>query len=243
MFPVGNTSLETRDEEVIALNALGLNNSAIAEHLGVNRHAVGEILRANGLRSRRKSNKIKDRGDGLVECSKCARILPRTDLPWGRVTTRPYQLSYCRKCLTVAQVENTAKSIPQYLKHRSRVLKGRALESGIPFDLAPGYLADLWEQQEGLCFYTDAPMQVYFGTGRSGSRRDSLSVDKLVPNLGYVAGNVVLCCSRINTIKQDCTLSEMAEWMPGWHKRITDYLAAGLEEGIPVTWVPGWEYE
>jgi hypothetical protein len=126
----------------------------------------------------------------------------------------------------------------QYLRHRQRSIKSRATEKGYPFDLPEGHLIDLYDRQRGLCFYTDDPMMVYYGTGRPGSRRDSLSVDKIVPENGYVEGNVVLCISRANFVKLDCTLDEMANWMPGWHERIQVFWKS---LGLKVAVVPGWD--
>lgn len=112
--------------------------------------------------------------------------------------------------------------MPQYLKHRQRAIKARCIEKGVEYDLPGAYLADLYEKQKGLCFYTDEPMKVYFGTKRSGARRDSISVDKVIPERGYVVGNVVLCIERANRIKNDCTLEEMSRWMPDWYSRVQE---------------------
>lgn len=229
---------DQQKRDALALHAEGANHTVIAQRIGSNRKAISKYLVGQGLRSTYVRAKIVDLGDGLVQCTKCDRTLPREELPWGRVTRDPYQLSYCRQCLTAASVANTRKSVPQYLKHRQRAIKTRCVEKGVPFTLPGGYLADLYEQQQGRCFYTDEPMQVYFGTQRSGSRRDSLSVDRIVPERGYVVGNVVLCIERVNRVKNDCSLDEMAQWMPGWHARV---IALWDELGIPTTVIPGWE--
>jgi hypothetical protein len=59
-----------------------------------------------------------------------------------------------------------------------------------------------------------------------GAGRDpvGVSIDRADTSLGYVPGNVVLCCARVNSIKSDATLAEMAQWMPGWHERIVNGL-------------------
>ena len=210
-------------KDAISLNAEGFAHFQIGEKLGVDRKAVASYLQKQGLKSPYISSNIIDRGNGMVECTKCGRELPREELPWGRVTKHPYQLSYCRACTTAAVVANTRKSVPQYLKHRQRALKSRSREAGIAFDLPGAYLAELYEQQQGKCFYTDEEMKVYFGTKKSGARRDSLSIDKIIPERGYVKGNVVLCIMRANRVKFDCTLEEVARWMPEWHRRIVEF--------------------
>ena len=231
---------DQQKQDAVTLNSEGKTHVEIAEALGTERHKVGRYLNRLGLKSPYVRTRIIDLGNDMVQCTKCERELPREELPWGKVTTNPYQLSYCRKCATAAVVANTRKSVPQYLKHRQRAIKSRAAEQGVPYDLPGGYLADLYERQGQTCFYTDEPMEVYFGTRYSGSRRDSLSVDKIAPENGYVVGNVVLCIDRANRIKNDCTLAEMAQWMPGWHARV---IALWNEIGIPTEIVPGWDDE
>lgn len=46
------------------------------------------------------------------------------------------------------------------------------------------------------------------------SKAEWCSVDKIVPSLWYIEGNIVLCINRINTIKNNITLCEMRDRMP-----------------------------
>lgn len=104
---------------------------------------------------------------------------------------------------------------------RTNKIKLRASTAGIPYDLDAGFLSHLWDEQKGLCFYTDYDMVGAWGSGLS---INSLSVDKIIPELGYVKTNVVLCTQRANTIKNNMTLDEMKLWMPTWHARIQSRL-------------------
>jgi hypothetical protein len=227
--------------DILALHEEGFSNIVIAERLGFERHRVGYFLRSKGLRSTRRRQAIIMVDDVNACCTKCEKIVPRSDLPWGRVTAFSYQLSYCRRCLTDATIKNISSSVPQYLRHRERALKARAKRAGITYDLPGGYLYDLYALQQGLCFYTDEQMKIYFGTEKSGSRRDSLSVDKIIPELGYVPYNVVLCIARANAVKYNCTLQEIKEWLPGWYIRLLPKIEALEIEGTPYTVVPGWD--
>ncbi|MFF4026978.1 hypothetical protein ACFYY5_29420 [Nocardia elegans] len=65
-------------------------------------------------------------------------------------------------------------------------------------------------------------MTTAFGKGRNDPH--SCSVDKIIPELGYVEGNVVLLTKRINSVKYDLTLDEMKRWMPGWHRKLTRFM-------------------
>ena len=90
---------------------------------------------------------------------------------------------------------------------RRRTLKGRlgrmltsARGQDASCDLTLEYMTELWEQQDGLCFYTGVPMKF-----TSGVRRDPyiVSIDRMVPSKGYRADNVVLCAWRANKLKHN----------------------------------------
>jgi len=71
----------------------------------------------------------------------------------------------------------------------------------IPSDLTVDYLVNLYNKQDGYCFYTGEKM--LFGWVDGKINHNSLSLDKLDPEKGYVQGNVVWCTYLINTMKQN----------------------------------------
>ena len=88
----------------------------------------------------------------------------------------------------------------------------RALYSFIPFSLV----------REDLSLPKDCPICgisfVYKPQVNSPSRRAAATLDRIIPHLGYVAGNVAIICYRCNTIKQDATAQEIrrvADWLDG----------------------------
>lgn len=121
-------------------------------------------------------------------------------------------------------------TVDRCLMKRCRGLKYSAAVLGLPFSLTVEYLKQLYELQKGLCFYTDVELITHVGVGHPPN---SLSVDKIEPNLGYVPGNVVLCSKRANSIKHDQSLEELSKWMPLWHERIEMWRKNGLRV-IPV---------
>jgi len=76
----------------------------------------------------------------------------------------------------------------------SRTKKGKA---GTTCTITREFVLQLWEQQQGLCYYTRLPMS------RELYRLDSVSMDRLDSKQGYDPGNVVLTCSAINRAKSD----------------------------------------
>ena len=73
--------------------------------------------------------------------------------------------------------------------------------SCVPSDLTVDYLVNLYEQQDGYCYYFREKM--IFGWIDGKVHHNSLSLDKLDPDKGYVQGNVVWCTYLANTMKQN----------------------------------------
>lgn len=42
-------------------------------------------------------------------------------------------------------------------------------------------------------------------------RKDSPSLDRIIPNLGYIIQNVVVCCYRCNAIKNEASPDELQQ--------------------------------
>lgn len=88
--------------------------------------------------------------------------------------------------------------------------KNRAKRFGVPFNLK---LSDVIIPE--FC-----PVFVNVKLNRSNKRTafDSPSLDRVIPELGYVKGNVRVISYRANTMKQDASLEEikrLAEWLEG----------------------------
>lgn len=66
-------------------------------------------------------------------------------------------------------------------------------------DLTEDYLYDLYKQQEGNCYYSGTKMRT------EKKHPETLSIDKIVPKLGYVKGNVQWVCWAVNRAKGDMT--------------------------------------
>jgi len=108
--------------------------------------------------------------------------------------------------------------------------KKRALEKGISFDLDLDYLYSI---------ATDAcpVFGVEFSWGRQqGARhRYTPSLDRVIPELGYIKGNVVFISMWANTIKLDATEKEIyavGDWLHYKRKEVLDALKK------PITPVP-----
>lgn len=81
-------------------------------------------------------------------------------------------------------------------KERRRVSN----RNGIPFEVSFDYIMALPSEQ---CPVFGVPLE--WGTGSN----NTASLDKIIPNKGYVIGNVVWMSLRANTLKRDASCSEI----------------------------------
>lgn len=75
----------------------------------------------------------------------------------------------------------------------------RAADKGLPFDLEE---SDIVVPE--FCPVLGIRLQI--GDRKFGA---SPSIDRIVPALGYVKGNVLICSQRANRIKNDATIEEL----------------------------------
>lgn len=80
--------------------------------------------------------------------------------------------------------------------------KNRASKKGLPFDLT----IDDFSIPEKCPILG---IELVAGEGRRGPQDTSPSLDRIVPEKGYVKGNVVVISHRANKIKSDATPEEI----------------------------------
>ena len=122
-------------------------------------------------------------------------------------------------CIECEKTERKANRTPAYrkdykarrkaddpLKHhlQERISQWRSKDTDS--DLTVTYLAELYEKQQGKCYYTNQPMVI--GGHKFDNRWEVLSLDRLDPNKGYKEGNVVWCTYRANTMKGNLTYDQ-----------------------------------
>lgn len=91
--------------------------------------------------------------------------------------------------------------------------KQRAKKQGVPFDLEPSYLKEIGIPEK--CPVLGIPLNKSPGDGTGERNDNSPSLDKFIPSLGYVPGNVHIISWRANRMKSDGTPDEwikIAEW-------------------------------
>jgi hypothetical protein len=98
--------------------------------------------------------------------------------------------------------KNIKKStnIPCAMRHRLQGCKNRAKRDGVSIDIDVEYLVSIYTD---TCPYLGTKMSLM---ATSGNSMDAMSIDRIIPELGYVKGNVQVISYKANVMKQDVSL-------------------------------------
>lgn len=113
--------------------------------------------------------------------------------------------NWCKHCTNLYQAKRSGSTPQHRLAHLVRGAKHNAKMLGVPFEITKEHLLHLWETQGGKCYYTGIDLTYSGDRGMSAA-----SVDRKIPSLGYVEGNVVLAAWSFNRMKQNYTFNELA---------------------------------
>jgi hypothetical protein len=202
-------------KDVLSGHSRGLGNREIAQEFNLHHKTVHDHLIALGLTTNNPRGAPPERiDDEYALCSTCKKATRWEDFALVKSYADGRRLSKCRSCRK-AYASSRLSDIAVFLKNKAGRAKVRSRRIGVPCDLTGKWLLSTYYDQGGLCFYTDVAMS--YGEGRQSN---NVSLDRISPKRGYTKDNVVLSSNRINTIKQDVTLEELALWMPLWYARV-----------------------
>ena len=97
-----------------------------------------------------------------------------------------------------------------WASYARRDAKNRAVKKGVPFEITTAYIKTIMTDTCPI-FGTD------FNYGQNkGIKPTSPTLDRIIPELGYIEGNVVIISSQANNIKSAYTSKEIymvADWL------------------------------
>lgn len=206
---------------VVQFHSEGKTNRQIAASVGVHHTTIAYHLKNLGLSSNFIGKlPIDIVSEGMARCRKCKEIKSVAQFCHNRRGQKyEYQFGVCNLCRYNRHNDRVNADVKLFLRDRFRRICVRARHRQHPCDLDLDYFIWIYEQQKGLCFYSDISMITQLGKGRS-KLHESFSIDKVVPRFGYVKGNVVFCIDQVNWCKNDVSLDRMKLWMPGWYDRL-----------------------
>lgn len=151
-------------------------------------------------------------------CPRCKETKPLTPEFWYRLTSSKQGFqAYCKPCKNALSRPHREKGW-EVARAKRRTPKGRisriiqetrsrCKKSGLPFDLTPEDLSI-----PEVCPVLGIPIRL----DNSRISDTSPSLDRLIPEKGYVKGNVAVISQRANVIKNCGTAAEheaIARWM------------------------------
>lgn len=138
-------------------------------------------------------------------CAKCgARKSTLTDF-FRHSSTQDGFHSWCKLCCKEGSERSREKKYSTFEGRITTFLRTCAKSAekrGHKCTITRQDLIDLWLSQDGLCYYSDLPMEI------KPAESTSVSVERLDSNVGYTRENTVLCCNAINRMKSDFTVDE-----------------------------------
>ena len=146
-------------------------------------------------------------------CSKCKKEKKLSSDFYYHKARKTY-MSSCKDCnnkrVTSYYKEIKTNPTPQTVfQRRACDVYRRCRNKNIPYDKNLGkHLTYLWEQNKGKCYYTNRHMTL---TGYH-TDANAVTIDRIIPEKGYIKGNIVLCCSMANRVKQDMEYSELIKF-------------------------------
>lgn len=147
-----------------------------------------------------------DLAPGLKICARCEEAKELTDFHQN-AKLKDGRNSYCISCSSELTKGYHSRSPEDRLSLSLNTSRVSARSRGLVHEINVSDLIQLWEQQQGCCYYTGFQM-VYDGGG--GPR--SVSLDRVDSSKGYTKANVVLCCVYVNRMKNDQPTDEFVNW-------------------------------
>lgn len=122
----------------------------------------------------------------------------------------------CLACESTLYEKRVGATYQSYLTKLYQQSKSKRVGTDVTFSITLDEIIALWEAQNGRCALSNVPM-THHKDGQ-GRKDFNASLDRVVPERGYIAGNVQLVCDRANTMRHTLSM-DMFYW---WIKCIYD---------------------
>lgn len=135
--------------------------------------------------------------ESVKTCKQCLKTLPTIQNFFKAHGNKDLYKNICKHC-SVKNNHLNNKTLNTYLKrllstarssslHREKIGRLDASEMTLTFE----EINELWKEQNGLCYYSNIPMN-------TDKREWRMSLERLNPQRGYHKNNCVLCCLEFN---------------------------------------------
>jgi hypothetical protein len=155
--------------------------------------------------------------DGKKKCFKCKVFKSVDEFSKNRSNHDGFQ-KVCKECFAnyecvkkgyEKKTNNYKNNLEFYFDSKLPSLKKKCELKNIDFDLIKGDLFEIYNSQNGKCYYTEIDITHNKGT----LNFNSISIERLDPKLGYTKNNVVLCSFNVNSFKGIMNENEFKEFL------------------------------
>lgn len=135
----------------------------------------------------------------MKTCAKCKKTFPLALFAKNKQSKDGLQ-TRCKSCWSLKM---SADYKDKWFVYQARLKKSECKKKGLPFDLTSDYLKSIWTDN---CPVFERPFVRFDKTEDM-----SPALDRIIPSLGYVKGNVVYISARANRIKYDASVDELRQ--------------------------------
>lgn len=152
-------------------------------------------------------------------CTKCGTEKPITEFyPDVRYADKPR--AWCCECVLAVNREryyarNAENPRLEWAKSAARAAQRRAKRARVPCEIDHELLLSMAPSH---CPVLGVELTYKGSKSNKRSLRNSASVDRIIPELGYVHGNIIVISRRANMIKNDASPEEL--------RNVADFFAA-----------------
>ena len=163
-----------------------------------------------------------------MKCNKCEQEKENSSFPVRKDRKNSYRKT-CYDCLKEAQRKNyylRKQKEPFVFKHQK--LKQKCKEKNIDYNLTPEFLKGIWT---GICPISKE--EIHISSNKEEWLSDnSAELDRMIPEKGYVKGNVTWISRKFNMKKLNSSKTELKmilEWMETYtppkqaHTELSEY--------------------
>jgi hypothetical protein len=172
----------------------------------------------------------------VKQCLKC-KIKKKNSEFSSHYNTKDKLQKYCRVCVNIYNKEYISTK-EGYLKNTLNGAKKRAKKKNLNFNLDHEYIKNI---TTNICPVFNVNL-IYASSNKGAGYPDphAAALDRIIPELGYVKGNVVFISNWANTIKSNATEKELylvADWLHEARKKV---LNAQTNTAAPI---PAGDYQ
>lgn len=208
-----------QEQEVLRFHADGLSNRQISRSTRIAHKSIGAFLKHNNLLPNGTTPKRANFVDPeTIICSKCNTAKYVNEFMIMR-RNRPcqYRLSYCNDCRKKQSNANMNANPNKVLRDIYLRLVQRCKKSKLKMEITWEYFLEIYNKQSGICYFSGNEMRLARGQGNNWK---CCTVDKVIPEKGYVEGNIIFLTKKYNTVKNNLTLEEIKTHMPNFYARL-----------------------